>query len=274
MACRRRFPALKIESRRPPNEERGTTMSADSILDGERVDDSTSRTRRSGHGLYAWVAVAAALIIFAGFARTFYLRSVFGAPSLSALLVVHGVVMTMWMVLFIAQVGLVAAGRTDLHKRLGPFGLALAILVICVGVVASLDAGRRGASPAPGVPALVFMAIPLFDMPVFAVLVGIALWKRRRPDIHKRLMLLATLGLLTPGIARIPLALIQQGGPPMFFGLALFFPLLCIAIDTARGRRLHPAFGWGGALVILMLPLRLLIAGTPAWTQFARWLVA
>lgn len=248
-------------------------MSADSILRGERASDSPSRTRRSGHGLYAWVAVGAALIIFAGFARTFYLRSVFGAPPLSALLVVHGIVMTMWMVLFIAQVGLVAAGRTDLHRRLGMFGLVVAVLVICVGVAASIDAGRRGASPAPSVPPLVFMAIPLFDMPVFAALVGVALWKRRRPDIHRRLMLLATLGLLTPGIARIPLDLIQQGGPPVFFGLALFFPLLCIAIDTARSRRLHPAFGWGAALVILMLPLRLLIAGTERWAQFAGWLV-
>ena len=249
-------------------------MSADSIFRGGRVDDPTPRARRNTHAFYAWVAVAAALIIFAGFARTFYLRSISGAPPLSALLFAHGVVMTMWMVLFIAQVGLVAARQTALHRRLGVVGMLLAVLVIGVGVAASIDAGRRGASPAPEVPALVFMAIPLFDMPVFAGLVGVALWQRRRPDIHKRLMLLATLGLLTPGIARIPLEIIQRGGPPMFFGLALFFPLLCIAIDTARSRRLHPAFGWGGALVILMLPLRLLIASTEAWMRFAQWLVA
>ena len=248
-------------------------MSADSIFRGERVEDRTPRARRNTHVFYAWVAVAAASIIFAGFARTFYLRSISGAPPLSPLLFTHGIVMTMWMVLFIAQVLLVAARHTELHRRLGVVGLVLAVLVICVGVAASIDAGRRGASPAPGVPALMFMAIPLFDMPVFAGLVGVALWNRRRPDIHKRLMLLATLGLLTPGIARIPLDIIQRGGPPLFFGLALFFPLLCIAIDTARSRRLHPAFGWGGALVILMLPMRLVIASTPAWTRFAEWLV-
>jgi len=263
-----------MRSRRPLKEKRDNAMSTDSILRGERAGDSPSRTRRSGHGLYAWVAVGAALIIFAGFARTFYLRSVFGTTPLSPLLFVHGAVMTTWLVLFAAQVGLVAAGRTDLHRRLGVLGLVVAVLVIGVGVAAAIDAGRRGASPTTEVPPLVFMAIPLFDMPVFAALVGVALWKRRRPDIHKRLMLLATLGLLTPGIARIPLDLIQRGGPPMFFGLALFFPLLCVAIDTARSRRLHPAFGWGGALLILMLPLRLLIAETQVWMQFARWLVA
>jgi hypothetical protein len=249
-------------------------MSADSTLRGDRADKSTSRTRRPGGRLYAWAALAAALIIFAGFARTFYLGSVFKAPPLSTLLFAHGVVMTMWIVLFIAQVWLVESGRTDLHRRLGVLGLILAVLVVCVGVVAAIDAGRRGASPAPGVPPLMFMAIPLFDMPVFAVLVGVALWNRRRPDIHKRLMLLATLGLLTPGIARIPLAFIQQGGPPVFFGLALLIVLVCVAIDTARSRRLHPAFGWGAALIFSMVPLRVLIAGTPAWTKFASWLVA
>jgi hypothetical protein len=254
--------------------EEGTRMSADSILGSERVGGSTSRTRRPGGGLYAWVAVAAALIIFAGFARTFYLRSISGTPSLSALLIVHGVVMTMWFVVFGAQVWLVAAGRTGLHRRLGVFGLVVAVLVLFVGVAATIDAGRRGVSPAPDVPPLMFMAIPLFDMPVFAALVGVALWKRRRPDVHKRLMLLATLGLLTPGIARIPLGFIQQGGPPVFFGLSLLIVLVCVAIDTIRSRRFHPAFMWGAALIVSMLPLRLLISETAMWTQFARLLVS
>jgi hypothetical protein len=256
------------------NEKQGTQMSADSILRSKRVDGSPSRTQRTGGRLYAWIALATALIIFAGFSRTFYLRSLSGAPPLSALLFVHGVVMTLWFVVFSAQVWLVVEGRGDLHRRLGVFGVVVAVLVVCVGVAAAIDAGRRGSSPAPGVPPLMFMAIPLFDMPVFALLVGVALWKRRRPDIHKRLMLLATLGMLTPAIARIPLALIQDGGPPVFFALALLVVLVCIAIDTARSRRLHPAFGWGAALIITMLPLRLLVASTAAWTQFAGWLVA
>jgi uncharacterized membrane protein YozB (DUF420 family) len=250
-------------------------MSADSILHGEGAKDSPPRTSRSGGGgLYAWVGLAAAVIIFAGFARTFYLRSVSGAPPLSALLLVHGIVMTAWVVLFFAQVRLIALGRMALHRRLGAFGLIVAVLVLFVGVAATVDAGRRGVSPAMGVAPLTFMAIPLFDLPVFAVLVGVGLWKRRRPDIHKRLMLLATLGLLTPGIARIPLAIIQQGGPPVFFGLSFLLVAGCIAIDTIRSRRVHPAFMWGAALMVFMLPVRLLVSETAAWAQFARWLIA
>jgi len=248
-------------------------MTADSVLRSERAPRSTPRTGRGGARLYAWVALAAILIVFAGFAKTFYLRSVSGAPPLSALLFVHGIVMTSWFVLFFAQVWLVEAGRADLHRLLGVLGLVLAVLVVCVGVAAAIDAGRRGASPAPGVPPLLFMAIPLFDMPMFAALVGAGLWNRRRPDIHKRLMLLATLGMLTPPIGRIPLAFIQDGGPPVFFGLAILIVLACVAIDTAKNRRLHPAFAWGTALIIAMLPLRLIVATTDTWTRLAGWLV-
>jgi hypothetical protein len=248
-------------------------MTAGSSWPGERTDVSHSRTKRAGSRLSMWVAAVAAVIIFAGFGRTFYLRSVSGAPPLSTLLIVHGLVMTAWFVVFGAQVWLVAAGRTALHRRVGVLGLLVAVLVVIVGVAAAIDAGRRGASPAPGVSSLMFMAVPLFDMPVFGLLVGVALWNRRRPGIHKRLMLLATLGMLTPAIARIPLAFIQRGGPPVFFGLALLIVLACIAIDTAWNRRLHPAFAWGGALIVAMLPLRLVIGSSAAWARFAGWLV-
>lgn len=249
-------------------------MAADSILHSEPVGQRAAPQRGAGSRLYAWMALVAALIIFAGFARTFYLRASFGAQPLSALLVFHGIVMTAWFMLFFVQVWLVGVGRTDLHRRLGLLGMAVAVLVLFVGVAAAIDAGRRGAAPSSGiVTPLEFMAVPLFDMPVFAALVGLAFWMRRRPDVHKRLMLLASLGMLTPAIARIPLRFIQDGGPPVFFGLGIMVVLACVAVDAARHRRLHRAFAWGALLIVTMIPLRLFIAGTEAWTRFAGWLV-
>lgn len=248
-------------------------MSASSISPNPQANASAARTRRAGDRLYAWFALLAGFTIFAGFARTLYLRSMSGAPPLSTLLLVHGIVMTTWFVVFGMQVWLIEAQRPALHRRLGVVGLVAAVCVVYVGMAAAIDAGRRGVGPAFGVSPQVFMAIPLFDMPMFALLVGVALWNRRRPAIHGRLMLLATLGILTPAIGRIPLGVIQHGGPPVFFGLALMIILACIVADTVRNRRLHPAFAWGGALIVAMLPLRLFIASTAAWTQFASWLV-
>lgn len=245
-------------------------MSAGSMSQARRP---AGRPPRAGSRLYAWFALLAGLTIFAGFARTLYLRSISGAPPLSTLLLVHGIVMTGWFLLFGTQVWLVESGHAKLHRRLGVLGAVLAVLVVYVGIAAAVDAGRRGVGPALGVTPAVFMAIPLFDIPVFALLVGVALWHRRRGDVHQRLMLLATLGMLTPAIARIPLALIQDGGPPVFFGLAFAIVAACVAIDTFRSRRLHPAFLWGGALLAGMLPVRLFVSHTEAWTRFAGWLV-
>jgi hypothetical protein len=248
-------------------------MSARALPASPPGPDAAARPGANGSRLYAWFALVAAVTIFAGFGRTLYLRSISGAPPLSTLLLVHGIVMTTWFVLFCAQVWLAATGHLRWHRRLGWLGAVVALAVIYVGVDAAIDAGRRGVGPAHGVSMQMFMAIPLFDMPVFALLVGIALWLRRRPDIHKRLMLLASLGMLTPAIARIPLPLIQAGGPPLYFGLALGIVGACIAVDTIKQRRLHPAFGWGGALIFAMVPLRLVVAETEVWRRLAGWLV-
>ena len=235
---------------------------------------STSSSKSIDRRFYTWAAVASALIVFAGFARTFYLKGMFSTPALSELLLVHGIVMTLWLALFIVQVRLVAAGRTDLHRRLGVVGAILVVLILVVGMATAIDAVRRGATPVPEVTPYMFMAIPFFDVAVFAALVGVALWYRRRSDIHKRLMLLATLSILAPGFARIPLDFIKQGGLPMIIVLTLLPVSICVAVDTVRNRRLHPAFGWGGALVVVSWPLRLMLAGTAAWTQFAAWFAA
>lgn len=222
--------------------------------------------------LYTWVAVFIPIIVLAGFARTYYLKGLFGTPALPGLLVhLHGLVMTSWVVLFVAQVWLVAARRTRLHQRLGVLGAILAGLVLLVGILTAINAAARGSSPGP--PPLQFLVVPLGDMLVFAILIGTALHFRRRMEIHKRLMLLAAVNLLTPAIARIPLQFIEMGGPLVFFGLTDLCVLACVVFDTVKHRRLHPVFVWGTLLIVASQPLRLMLAGTDAWMRFATWLV-
>jgi hypothetical protein len=225
----------------------------------------------SGNHFYAWAAIAILLIVFAGFARTYYLKELFGTPALPGLLHVHGLVMTLWFALFLTQVSLIAAGRTDLHRRVGVAGALLAALVVVVGVTTAITAARLGHSPGP--PPLMFLTIPLGDMLVFPALVGAGLYFRRRSDFHKRLMLLSSLGILTAAIARIPLDLITAGGLPLFFGLTDLCIVTCIAYDTVKNHRLHPAFGWGALFIVVSQALRFMLAGTSSWAQFAAWLV-
>jgi hypothetical protein len=222
--------------------------------------------------LYLLAAVVIPLIVLAGFARTYYLKGFFATPPLPSLIVhVHGIVMTAWVVLFIVQITLVAKRRTKTHQQLGILGAIISALVVVVGILTALYAAARGASPGP--PPLAFLIIPLGDMMLFALLIGAALYYRKRLDVHKRLMLLAATNMLVPAIARIPLNVITNGGPLAFFGLTDICIIGFVAFDTFRHRRLHPAFLWGSLLIILFQPLRILIAGTDAWTSFAAALV-
>jgi hypothetical protein len=235
--------------------------------------------RVSDRPLYLLAAIVIPLIVLAGFARTYYLKGYFATPPLPNLIVqVHGIIMTAWVVLFIVQVTLVAKRRTKLHQRLGILGAGLAALVFIVGIVTAVYAAARFVNdpslvPLGAPPPLPFLIIPIGDMVIFAILITTALYYRKRLDIHKRLMLLAAINLLTPAIARIPLGLIVNGGPLAFFGLTDLVLLGFVAFDTIRHRRLHPAFLWGGLFLILMQPLRLVLAPTDAWISFAAALV-
>lgn len=224
---------------------------------------------KSRGSFYTWVAVAAALIVFAGFARTYYLKELFGTRSLPLLLHVHGLVMTLWFVLFLVQVRLVAARRTDLHRRLGILGAFWALLVVVVGTTTIIARDRLHFRPGQSGAGIAFQ-FSIFL--VFAALITGALLLRHRSDFHKRLMLLASVSILQPAIARLPLRFIQTN-PLVSFCLLDLCVLAPVAFDTIKNRRLHPAFGWGALLIVASQPLSFLLGATHEWTRFATWLL-
>ena len=218
---------------------------------------------------FASMAIAVALTVFAGFSRTYFLKGIFGTRALSPFFHLHGLVFTTWIILFVVQVSLVSAGRTDIHRRLGVAGAILAPLMVVIGLMAAIDSARRSFTPPGGPPPLVFFAIPIGDLVVFSTLVAAGLWLRRRSDAHKRLMLLATISILTPAIARLPG--VAAAGPLAFLGLTDLFVVACLVYDRVGNGRIHRAFLWGALLIIVSQPVRFLIAGTAPWLVFARW---
>jgi hypothetical protein len=227
--------------------------------------------RRRERLFYVGMALAILITVFAGFSRSYFLKAQFGTPPLSLLLHVHGLVFTSWILLFLIQTTLIAARRKDIHRRLGVFGAALAVLLLILGTATAIIRVKGGSAPIPGVPPLAFLAVPLFDMVVFAILVGAAFYYRHRADVHKRLMTLATIALLSAPIARLPFEF-MKAGPPAFFGLTDLFIVALVVYDLATRKRIHPATIGGGLLIMASQPLRLMISGTPAWLAFAAWL--
>ena len=141
--------------------------------------------------------------------------------------------------------------------------------MVTIGTVTAIVRAKQP-SPVPGVNPLTFLTIPLGDMLVFSILTGAAFYFRRKTDVHKRLMLLATIGILPAAVARLPFDIVQS--PLGFFGLSDLFIVPCLIYDLISRGRPHRATVLAGALIVISHPLRMIIGGTHAWLVFATWL--
>lgn len=223
--------------------------------------------RRTDRVFFSAMSIVIVAIVFVGFMRSFYLASYFGRPALSPLRVVHGTAFTSWVVLFAVQTTLIATGRRDLHRKLGYAGAVLAAIMVPLGLVLAVESARAGRAP-PGLPPLGFLIIPVFDMLVFAPLVAAAVYYRNQAAMHKRLMLIATVSLLGAAMARVT-GTPGAGGPLVFFGVPDLL-LVCGAIYDRRALgRVHPAYKWGGGLVVGSQVLRLALLTSSPWLAIA-----
>lgn len=228
--------------------------------------------KRNERIFYTGMAVALVVTVFAGFSRTFYLRPYFHPEPLLPLLILHGIIFSSWLALFVTQTTLVATKRTRTHMRLGIAGGVLAALMILIGALTAIVRAKSAPAPPGFSSPLIFLTIPLGDILVFAILISAAFYFRLRTDVHKRLMLLATIGILPAAVARLPFDSVLQYGPIAFFGLADLFIIPCLLLDLATRGRPHRATVLAAALIVISQPLRLLIGNTHAWLVFATWL--
>ena len=223
--------------------------------------------------LFLTAMIAFPLIVLVGFGRTYYAGGLFSAPPLPSKLVhLHGLLMTAWVALFVTQVRFISTQRIRLHQRMGYAGIGLAALIIATGLPVALRAAKYGSASTPdGIPPLAFLAIPLVDLLMFALLFGGAIYYRRTPAAHKSLMLLTAISFLPPAIGRIPIAPLLALGPLWFFGFPALLALLCLGLEARRHGRLNRVFLAGTVALIVSDVGRLMFMSTGAWMQFAAW---
>ncbi len=215
---------------------------------------------------YIWAASACAFLAFVGFSRTYYLNGLFSTPQLPVSLHIHGVVMTAWCALFIAQTCFVATGRIDRHKQFGGVGILLAAVIIALGSYLTISATAREVQAHVVGQFHVLLGFNMLELLVFLGLFTAALAYRRQPSVHKRLMLLATISLLPPAIARATLLLTANQDAQMW--AVDIVVATVVVIDVARHRRLHPAFGWGSLAMLVALNVGYELFQTDRWTGF------
>jgi len=219
--------------------------------------------RNADRLFFTGMALAAALTMYLGFLPSYFGRSA-ALPALTPLYQIHGALFTAWVALLVAQTALVASGRTGIHRKLGIAGAVLAAVIFVLGVAVSIETLRRNGAPPGGDPRK-FFAIPLGDILVFGALAAAAVLQQRQAQAHKRLMLLATISLLTAAVGRFLRQIGLGGAPNLFYGTDVFVLALVLYDLAARGR-VHPATLWGGALVVGFKPLLFYaVTATPPW---------
>ena len=238
------------------------------------IDHPRSSVARRERLFFGGMTVAMLVTVLAGFGPTYYFSSVSSSTlELTPALHIHGAAFTTWMLLLVVQSTLISAGRIDVHRQLGVAGAVLGACMMLLGAYVAVTRFRAGLMvPPPGLPSGVLLAVALATIVVFPTLFGSALVLRGRADFHKRLVLLATMELVTAAVARLPG--IPPLGPPAFFGLTDLFLVALVAYDFLARGRIHPATLWGGLFLIASQPLRLAIGLSDTWASFASWLTS
>jgi FtsH-binding integral membrane protein len=228
--------------------------------------------RRYDHLFFSGMAGLLLATVFVGFARTYYLAGMFHATLPSLIIHLHGAAFSSWILVLIVQTSLVAAGRVDIHRRLGVFGFLLACAMVILGVLAGTDSLARGFAP-PGLDAATFYVVPITDMLIFSTLIFFAFRNRSNPAAHKRFILIATIGLMIAAVARWPFAPVDRN--PIAAALVTYiFLLLLVGYDLWSIRKVHRATLWASAFLIVVQQIRVPIAKTAAWHAFAAWAVS
>ena len=207
-------------------------------------------SRTVGRPFYLIMSIVMAVVIIAGFSQTVpddFTRT----PGLSLLLHVHGAIFTLWVFLFVAQPAFIARGTIKLHRQVGMFGTVLAGAMVVMGLAATLFSIRYHMVPSffpPGV----FLVMNSLGILVFGGLVGAGVALRRHAEWHKRLMICATVMLLAPALGRLlPMDSFGDFAPLVMFAVVLLFALAGPAFDLMATRRVHPAYIWGVAVIVV-----------------------
>jgi len=244
-------------------------------------------SRAGTRSFYVWMAGACTSIAFAGFAPTYWLQLPAGTFVGSPLLHLHGLLFSAWPVFLLLQTTFVVRGRVARHRAWGLLGISLATAMVLVGFAVANDVLVARLAAGFGDRARAFHIASTSMITLFGVFVFAAIAYVKHPEIHKRLMLLATASMMPPAIARLFFAATVGIGPGLRPGLgpprtvesvmapALIADALILAgviYDMRTRGRPHPAYLIGGAVMLAVQVLRVPVSTTPWWYAVADFL--
>jgi hypothetical protein len=238
---------------------------------------------------YVGMAATCMGVAVAGFAPTYWVPMAQGTLSVSPITHLHALFFYGWTLLFLAQSWLAASGRLTRHREVGVLGVAMATGMCFVGLGTAINTLKRFEAAGLGDAARPFAIVSVTAIALFAGLFVAAVLHVKRPDVHKRLMLVATISILQAAIGRWFLVFLVPREAVGVAGLALPPPVAVTLVPAAltnllivaamiRDHRtrgyVHPAYWAAGAAVLAVQILRVPVSTTDAWARITQWLVA
>jgi hypothetical protein len=219
---------------------------------------------------YFAMSLLVAVITVFGFSFTINSNLLHPAKPRPVLLWFHAAAFSAWVVLFIVQSALIRTRNVRLHRALGVLGAVLGGIMVPLGIATSVIMGRfhihQLHEAATGYEAPLIS--PFYDMAAFGILLGLAIYWRRTPDLHRRLMLMATCGLTTAAIARFPILAIQND-----YNYVCVDSLILLGVfrDLILDRRVHKAYLYAVPILAVSqsLMMYVFLNAPPWWIRIA-----
>lgn len=226
---------------------------------------------QSDRMFFSFLCLLVLVTVWLGFSKTYYAVGLIKAPLPAPIIHVHAVVNTLWLLTLVVQTALVSARKVKLHMTVGLWGFGLACIMPVVGTMAAINALRRDMSPpGSGLTSLTFFVVPISALLTFCILAGFAYKLRRKPDYHKRLILIGTFALMDAAIGRFPYTLGIASTPMAQTLILLAFPALIVVYDLITLRKVHFATWTATLLLAFELIARVPLAMTGPWQAFAK----
>jgi hypothetical protein len=229
---------------------------------------TTSRGGVLDKYFYLFMSLLIAVTVVYGFSNTVDKNLIHPALPRPFLLYVHAAVFSGWVVFYILQAALIRTHNVGLHRRIGWFGAALGVAIPVLGASTAVTMTRFNIVQLHQSDAAPFLMVPLFDITAFSITFALGIYWRKKPEFHRRLLLIASCALTAAAFGRFPPHLLP---PVVFYAGVDLLILLGVARDLIVNKRIHrvylyalPAFILGQTVVMYTVTHEL-----PYWLKIA-----
>jgi hypothetical protein len=225
----------------------------------------TTLTGRDGivcRYFYFAMSLLMAAIVVAGFKRTVNDNLFHPAIPRPFILWIHASAFAGWVIFFIGQSTLVRIHKVSWHRSMGWFGAGLATVMVPLGIVTAIVMARFDTVRLHQTGADAFLSIPFYDMIAFGVLIALAIVWRTKPELHRRLIFIATCGLMDAAFGRFDYLFDHN----LYFACLDLLILLGVGRDLLVDRRVHKVYLYALPLLIVGQSLAVYMwRSNPSW---------